>query len=73
MEGAPTYKKRSLVGRTIARVEKAEFGDSGDDVVLLVLDDGTKLYPSADEEGNGPGKLVAEWKDKAGKQCTWIY
>jgi hypothetical protein len=24
---------------------------------VLVLDDGTKLYPSRDEEGNGPGAL----------------
>ena len=26
-------------------------------VLVLVLDDGTKLYPSQDEEGNGPGAL----------------
>lgn len=24
---------------------------------VLVLDDGTKLYPSRDSEGNGPGEL----------------
>jgi len=29
----------------------------GDCPVTLVLDDGTKLFPSRDPEGNGPGAL----------------
>jgi len=30
--------------------------------VVLVLDDGTLIYPSRDEEGNGPGELFG-YKD----------
>jgi hypothetical protein len=55
-----------LVGRTIHEVRlmtvtelAAECWDasSGDCPVVLVLDDGTKLYASRDPEGNGPGAL----------------
>lgn len=31
--------------------------------VVLVLDDGSRLYVSRDEEGNGPGALVLEHRD----------
>jgi hypothetical protein len=30
---------------------------------VIVLDDGTKLYPSRDEEGNGPGTWFGESSD----------
>jgi len=30
---------------------------------VLVLDDGTLLYPSQDPEGNGPGALFGKGKD----------
>lgn len=55
-----------LVGRTIRDVRPmspAELQAEGWDPpawqhpVLLVLDDGTKLYASRDAEGNGPGTL----------------
>ena len=55
-----------LVGRTIREVRRmtrtelnAEGWDAGPDdcPVALVLDDGTKLFPSCDPEGNGPGAL----------------
>ena len=55
-----------LVGRTIRDVRRmtpdelaAEAWDAGpgDCPVALVLDDGTRLYPSRDPEGNGPGAL----------------
>jgi hypothetical protein len=35
------------------------FADAGDTVVL-VLSDGTILYPSADWEGNGPGVIFGK-------------
>lgn len=28
--------------------------------IVLILDDGTKLYPSQDFEGNGPGCMFGE-------------
>lgn len=54
-----------LVGRTISevrRMTKAELDDQAWDdpwqrSVVLVLDDGTKLFPSIDDEGNAPGTL----------------
>ena len=30
----------------------------------LLLDDGNNIYPSQDEEGNGPGAIFAYGKDK---------
>jgi len=52
-----------LIGKKIVEVRdmteeelKAE-GWDGDTVMCLVLDDGSKLYPSRDEEGNGGGAL----------------
>ena len=50
-----------LVGKMIVEVRlmtKKEMATecwNNDEPVLLVLSDGTKLYPSADTEGNGPG------------------
>lgn len=55
-----------LAGRTIKEARpmtKAELDAEGweptpyDCPLVLVLDDGTKLYPSRDAEGNGPGVL----------------
>jgi hypothetical protein len=37
---------------------------------VLVLDDGSKIYPSADEEGNGPGALFGV--DKKGNHFIVI-
>jgi hypothetical protein len=34
--------------------------------VVLVLEDGTKLYPSTDPEGNGPGQFFGEKPDGEG-------
>jgi hypothetical protein len=56
----------SMVGRTIAEVRpmtRAELKKEGWETgrhlppTVLVLDNGTKLYPSRDEEGNGPGAM----------------
>ncbi len=55
--------RNMLVGRTIKRVRyltEAEIHDTlGWDrkAVVLELDDGNIIYPSADDEGNGPGAL----------------
>ena len=37
--------------------------------IVLVLGNGTIVYPSQDEEGNGPGALFGV--TKAGKCVTW--
>jgi hypothetical protein len=55
--------------RCIRRMTEAElaansnywYSDAG--VVVLELTDGTLLYPSQDEEGNGPGALFGETPD----------
>ncbi|MCK9458602.1 MAG: hypothetical protein M0R80_03100 [Proteobacteria bacterium] len=54
-----------LVGRTIVAVRKMNKKElqqegwerCGDPPKVLVLDDGSRIYPSQDEEGNGPGIL----------------
>lgn len=51
-----------LQGRTIAKVVYMQDEDQdqiGWDrcAVMLILDDGTTLYPSVDDEGSGPGAL----------------
>ena len=54
----------ALVGRRIAEVRamtkrelEAEGWEPDEIVPVLVLDDGAILFPSRDEEGNGPGAL----------------
>lgn len=55
----------NVEGRTIAKVRpmtKDELDANGwddrwDGVVVLELDDGTRLFPSRDPEGNGPGAM----------------
>jgi hypothetical protein len=59
-----------LIGRRIVEVRamtRAELDAQGWQVyphhaepVVLVLDDGTRLFPSQDEEGNGPGALFGQ-------------
>jgi len=51
-----------LTGRRIVEVRpqtQAEKDEEGwlHPATVLVLDDGTKLYPSMDDEGNGAGTL----------------
>jgi len=57
--------QQPLVGRRIAGVrpmtktEMQHFGwDGWAPGIVVELDDGTKLYPSRDPEGNGPGALI---------------
>ena len=60
----------NLVGRKIfmvkpmSRYELESEGWEGESAVVILLDDGTTLYASRDDEGNGPGALFG--KDKKG-------
>ena len=54
-----------LVGRTIVRIgympaSEAEVIGWPDRPAVLELDDGTVIYATCDEEGNGAGVLMAE-------------
>jgi len=56
---------QDLVGRTIVEVrpmtDEEKYAEGWEHFVgsplVLILDNGLKLYPSEDEEGNGPGAL----------------
>ena len=41
---------------------KAEHWESYEKVLVLILENGVKLYPSRDEEGNGGGALFGRGK-----------
>ena len=48
--------KKIVKVRAMTAAEQRNLGWYGN-CVVLELDDGTKLFPSQDEEGNGPGAL----------------
>ena len=60
-----------LIGRKIVEVRKMkqseikkEFGEEFDgETPVIILDDGTKIFPSCDEEGNHPGALFGSGKN----------
>jgi len=60
------FKNSDLIGKTITEVralndDEAEVqGWEYAHCVVIILDDGTKLFPSRDPEGNGPGALFGE-------------
>ena len=63
----------ALVGRRIvevgamsAREREGEGWPPDESVPVLVLDSGTILFPSRDEEGNGPGALFGATARKRG-------
>jgi hypothetical protein len=63
------YGEKHLVGRKIVAVryltrDEAEALGWNERSVVLVLDNGAALYPSADDEGNGPGALFGNDGDK---------
>lgn len=68
---------KNFVGRKIVAVrhmtetELDAAGWESRSVPVIVLDNGDKIYPSCDEEGNGPGELFVT--DAKGKQfsCLW--
>jgi len=52
----------NIQGRTIETVRSMTPDEQNDEgwgrlATVIVLDDGTKLYPSRDWEGNGPGVI----------------
>jgi len=64
-----SYTRKHVIGRTILEIRPitpAECDTQGWDwdvageCLVIVLDNGHKLYPSADEEGDGPGALFGE-------------
>lgn len=60
-----TARLQPLKGRTIVGVrymDEKDMANCGWDrsAVILVLDDGTIMWPSADDEGNGPGALYIQ-------------
>jgi hypothetical protein len=63
-------REDSLVGRTVRKVrlmtrgELARYGWEGQSSVCLELDDGSVVYSSRDEEGNGPGCLLRRVSNK---------
>lgn len=68
------YAVKHLLGRRIVGVEymdEREASDFGwpERVLVLTLDDGTRLIPEADEEGNGPGVLLG--LTKSGEQILF--
>ncbi len=60
-----TASRALLVGRTIASVGYVESG--GDVWPCIILDNGTVLTVSRDDEGNGPGSLFIEPEDGQGE------
>ena len=58
------FATKRLVGRTIVKaVYEDVFGD-GVLGITFTLDDGTVVIASQDDEGNGPGALFLEGKEK---------
>ena len=61
----------NLVGRKIValrQMTKRELAREGWDgqAIAIILDDGTVLFPSQDEEGNGPGAIFGTDSKGAG-------
>jgi hypothetical protein len=55
LEGKRIVEVRPMTGEEV----KEEFGTffRGSPATVLILSDGTKLFPASDPEGNGPGAL----------------
>ena len=78
---AAAHKKRwismaeeAMVGKKIIRVRwlhKPEYEAMGwfRSAIVLQLDDGTLLFPSRDDEGNGAGALFGQGPN--GEEQTW--
>jgi hypothetical protein len=63
-----TAAKKLLVGKKIVKVSYMH-PDNMDEMgwdrapLVIILDDGTSIYPSRDDEGNGPGSLFTTNED----------
>ena len=64
-------KKIKIIRPMRPEEKKAEGWDEShhETTMVIELEDGTKLYPSRDEEGNGPGVLFCTTPD--GKQIAF--
>ena len=56
---------KSIIGQKIISVRKATNAEKNanhwdEDFTAIELENGIKLYPSRDDEGNGPGVLFGE-------------
>lgn len=52
---------KKLAGKKIEKIEMSEvIAENFGTVPVIVLDDGTEIYASRDEEGNGPGALFID-------------
>lgn len=56
-------KKIVAFRRMTEKELEAEGWDDSRGCSVIILNDGTKLFPSKDEEGNGPGAWFGETKD----------
>lgn len=60
--------REHLVGRTITDVQYLPAREQNEMMwdrsgIVLILDDGNSVYPSQDDEGNGPGALFTSFED----------
>jgi hypothetical protein len=49
-------------------IKDAEFGN----ILCIMLDDGTTIFPMADDEGNGPGSLHWSAKSDSGGEHNGV-
>jgi hypothetical protein len=60
--------KKSIIGQKIVSVRQATDSEKStnywdEDFIVIELENGIKLYPSCDDEGNGPGVIFGEDKN----------
>ncbi len=59
--------RNSIIGQKIISVRKATDSEKSanywdEDFIVIELENGIKLYPACDDEGNGPGVIFGEDK-----------
>ena len=57
--------------RWMTKKEQKATGWDGDRAIVLELDDGTLIFPSRDDEGNGPGALFSTSKKESVLPVLW--
>lgn len=72
------YATKALTGKKIVNVRymsKAEMDAHGwyNRALVIQLDDGTLIYPSQDDEGNGAGALFGQKPKKAGEESDLTF
>lgn len=56
--------EKQLLGKKITAAEYVHDPEFNRPVLVILLDDGTRLYPMGDDEGNGPGALHGEREEE---------